>query len=81
MLFSNHSLSLFHTFKLETKRLVTTLSKNFLEVGYVNALENPLDVNDDNYYVATQKIYLGLNAQIAISEFVDPDLRLTIIKR
>ena len=70
---SNHSLPLFHTFKLETKRLVATLSKNFLEVGYVNALKNSLDVNYDNYYVAIQKIYLGLNAQIAISELVDRD--------
>ena len=76
MLFSNHSPPpFFHTFKLETKRLVVTLSKNFLEVGYVNGLKNRLDVdvNDDNYYVAIQNIYLGLNAQLAISELVDRD--------
>ena len=36
-------------------------------------MKNPLDVNDDNYYVAIQKIYLGLNAQIAISKLVDRD--------
>ena len=52
-----------------------TLSKNFLEVEYVNGLKNPLDVdvNDDNYYVDVQNIYLGLNAHLAISELVERD--------
>ena len=52
---------LFHTFKFKTKILVVTPSKNFLDVEYVNGLKNPLDadVNDDNYYVAIQNIYLG----------------------
>ena len=61
--------------KLETKRLVATFSKNFLEVEYVNSLKNPLDVdvNDDNYYAAIQNIYFGLNAQLAISELVERD--------
>jgi len=61
--------------KLETKRPVATLSKNFFEVEYVNGLKNPLDVdiNDDNYYAAIQNIYFGLNAQLAISELVERD--------
>ena len=72
---ADFTVPLIHTLKLETKRLVATLSKNVLEVEYVNALKNPLDidVNDDNYYVAIQNIYLGLNAQLAISELVECD--------
>ena len=38
-------------------------------------MKNPVDVdvNDDNYYVAIQNIYRGLNAQLAISELVERD--------
>ena len=41
-------------------------------------MKNPLDVdvNDDNYYVDIQNIYIGLNAQLTISELVERDSKV-----